>query len=74
MKELFVGSMLKLVAAWREMVQTTEYNLVIIEEEQVPLAPGDALGGNSFLTATLIGMSILPVSYTHLTLPTMAVV
>ncbi|MBQ9136137.1 MAG: hypothetical protein IJX66_08615 [Lachnospiraceae bacterium] len=59
MKELFAGGVLKLVTTWQKMLQTAEYNLIVIEEEQVPLAPGDALGGNRFLPATLIGMSIL---------------
>lgn len=59
MKEMFVGGVLKIVTTWQKMLQTAEYNLIVIEEEQVPLAPGDALGGNRFLPVTLIGMSVL---------------
>ena len=59
MNMLFTGSILGNIAAWHKMWRTAEYNLIVIEEEQVPLAPGDALGGNRFLPVTLIGMGIL---------------
>ncbi|MGN0431811.1 MAG: hypothetical protein ACI4EQ_05585 [Lachnospiraceae bacterium] len=59
MNVLFTGSILGGVAACRTILHAAEYNLIVIEEEQVPLAAGDALGGNRFLPVTLIGMSIL---------------
>ena len=59
MNIFFTGSILRSIAACRMMLQAAEYNLIVIEEEQVPLAAGDALGGNRFLPVTLIGMSIL---------------
>lgn len=59
MKELFAGSILKIVATWRAMLQAAEYNLIVIEEEQVPLAPGDNLGDNRFFVVMLVGMGIL---------------
>lgn len=59
MKEILRNTVLWFYTAGQKVLNETEYNLIVIEEEAVPLAAGDITVGNDYVPITLLVMGLL---------------
>lgn len=59
MNQMLRNAMLVVCTIGQKVLNETEYNLIIVEEEAVPLAAGDIVVGNHLVPITLLVMGLL---------------